>query len=191
MEQQRTEFRFFEKLNDLTGLLYDLVDKAYKKKMLLLSPDKITLGFEFLKQKNKLQLINKFIQYSYKYWDEIYNKKDDFFINHADILFKDLPMNEFITQFFKDLFSLRDPKTNQYIVDETDREDLWGYFHYFVKTCIRHVHQERCPTIDIIPNQDGKRLAYYLKPTEFADINLEQAAKKWKISLDFKLILYP
>lgn len=119
------EDRFYQTVIELTQLIHDLVLGAYDKGYEIVNPGLVQMGGLILSGYNKTKIIQTFIKYSHEHWDEIRNRDETFFDEHAASIFKDLPLNN--VNAFKSLFHLRD-KHGHHVIIKDDRCAIWDFF---------------------------------------------------------------
>lgn len=174
------EDRFYQTVIELTQLIHDLVLGAYDKGYEIVNPGLVQMGGLILSGYNKTKIIQTFIKYSHEHWDEIRNRDETFFDEHAASIFKDLPLNN--VNAFKSLFHLRD-KHGHHVIIKDDRCAIWDFFRTLIVISIKYVHTNRRP-VQRIDNK-GKPKSVYLAHF-FDDVELERHAKEWKVNLEFK-----
>lgn len=127
----------------------------------------ISLGCEFLKAAQGIDLIDGFIVGSVSYWDQIQEKRKEFFKDNASKIFG-----------FAEVDMVNDLK--EIIAGNLAEEDeniLWDYFHGFVKISINHIHEMRQPRV-----KNGQ--ACYTASYRDA-VNITHHARKWGLNLKF------
>lgn len=116
------------------------------------------------------KIITTFIEKSNKSWDKIYDKDLNYFRNPEGLsIFGDIP-KEHVEAFSKLLdYKLSDDKP---LIDDSSKENLWKFFHAFVKQSICYIYLQRMP--DPITH----------KPTKvfYPEISVKKLSQKWKIS---------
>ena len=170
------EERFFRNMMGLSSLMYELITECWEAGHQIVSPTLISIAESALKSYNKKILINNFIKYSNNYWDQIKERNEIFFIEHANDIFHDIPIKD--VNLFSVLFTAKD-KNGNFVIDSSDREAIWEYFDSFVKICIKYIHKHRC--MKKINTENGIILRYTQK--FFPLIKIRENAKKWGIKL--------
>lgn len=176
------EERFHSVVIDMTQLIYELVDEANQKGYQIVKPSVVSTCGSFLNGYDKVKLIQTFIEYSHINWDQINENNEEFFVNNAKHIFRDLPMggsNHVDT--FKLLFTKVDEKDKQ-VINKEDRKMLWSYFEAMVRICINYIHENRKPSIQV--SENGERKPVY-RAHFFKDIKIHEHAKKWDVPLEF------
>jgi hypothetical protein len=176
----RQEDKFFKSMTELTDLVQELINDAFNRGYTIVHPIVVQLGSAYLsKNYNKERIIQGFIKYSHEHWDIIKARNEDFFSEHANSIFGDIPMKN--VDAFKSLFTLKDKNGANVIVKE-DRDAIWNFFDSFVKISIRYVFEGRQPSIRV-DNNGNKKPVYLAK--FFDEVALEHHAKQWGIKLEF------
>jgi len=156
----------------------ELIDIVYEHGHEIVSPQLVGFVGPVLQGIDKIELIETFINSTYmpneEFWTQINQRQEVFFYEHANSIFKQLPMNN--VNAFKTLMSANDDDGNQIITAE-DREVLWDFFGTLIKICIHYVHEGRKPKL-----HDGK--PRYTKKF-FDHISIETHAKTWNVKLNF------
>ena len=173
------EERFIRNVLELSDLIHELTSICWDEGIKDVNPALIILAKAYLKKYNKIEMIETFILHSHKCWDEIEERRENFFNVHAAAIFAHLPVKEGNISAFKMLFTSKDDKGEHIIIQE-DRNAIWDYFHSLVKICIKYVHRIRyCKLIEI----EGKMKPRYTV-NKFPEIKVRYHAKKWDIELD-------
>jgi hypothetical protein len=180
MEQEPPEEeRFLRNILDLTDLIHELSSICWDAGHQDINPTLVALARGYLEGYDKVKLINTFIKYSHVYWeDEIKNRKEDFFIEHANEIFVHLPINTDNINAFKILFTSVD-EDGEYIVIDEDRDAIWEIFGSLVKICLKYIHKIR--GIKFKPTPDGLRPVY--KKNIYPEIPVRKLAKIWDVDL--------
>jgi|DewCreStandDraft_4_1066084.scaffolds.fasta_scaffold10889_2 hypothetical protein len=174
------EERFYQNMLGLSHLIYDLVDSAYKKEYRIVKPSLVELATTILSSYPKRKLIENFISYSHEHWDEIRERKEKFFEEHAVSIFSDLPLNN--VNAFRELFQLQD-KNGEPVIKQEDRDAIWDFFQAFVKISIHYIHQNRQPTV--VTDPDGNKVPVYTRKF-FEEVDLERHANLWGVKRRFE-----
>jgi len=130
--------RFFMNVEGLFQLISELVNTAYQSGYKVISPYLVNFAGFVLFKLNKDFVLRTFIEKSYKHWDQIRVKDEDFFINHAGQVFAGLPLDE--VNAFKELFVLK-TKSGDRFVSEDDRDAIWEYFESLVRISIHYLQE--------------------------------------------------
>ena len=173
--------KFVYNLEVLCRVVTEIARDIQKKGYNVVSPEMISLASEYLKAKDPEKLLQNFIKYSYKHWEKIKKRNENFFGEEASKIFPDLPSS--IIELFCKLLYLEDGD-NQRVISEEQREEVWIIFESFVKISINYIHQERKPCIKIY--EDGREKKRYTMKF-FKEIDLEPICELWKIELIFNL----
>lgn len=172
------EDKFFHVMNGLIELIHELVcichDDGYK----IIPPELLIIGKTYLQEYNRTNLINNFIQYSYKYWSQIKNRDEIFFIEHANDIFKDFGFQKEIN-LFSALFTTKNSQ-GQYIILSDDKDAIWEFFESLIKISIKYIHRIR--GLKMIQTPKGLLPRY--QHNTFPEISIRKTAKIWGIELD-------
>jgi hypothetical protein len=152
------EKRFMTNVNGLLDLVSEIVQIANKKGITKLTKGLIDIISGFLRAYKGPLLMVRFIENSVEFWDQIYFKQENFFLENASKVFGSLPMKD--VNMFKDLIG------HPEIVDAETKEAIWNYFQSFVKISIKYAHS--------VKSKDSLK---------FACVDTVVLAKKWKITL--------
>ena len=178
--QPPEEERFHSNVVDLTKLVRDLVGEAFSKGYHIIQPELIDLASGILAGYNKTKIIEGFIARSHRHWHQIHDKKEEFFINHSDAIFSELPVSN--VDAFKKLFTLVDDKKRA-VIGQDDRNLIWEFLHSMVKICIKYLHNKRGPSVKI--GSDGKKEAIYTLPF-MEEIDIVNQCNLWNVKREFK-----
>jgi len=178
MSQPNTDERFKNNLLDLCALLRETIvyinGQGYN---LALKPSMIDIGINLLKGQLAENVINGFINRSYKfvnettsYWDMCLIKDEKFLIDNVSIIFGEFPQDFLKT--FTEIISLKDKENNLVVKIET-RESIWAFLHAMIRGSIRYIHEKR-----EMKEIDGKK--QYTKEF-FPQISISKQVQIWKI----------
>jgi len=149
--------------NVIIGCGYDLRDDQKKE--------------ELPKNKHqwKLLFIEKFMIKTNKYWQNISDREDYFFIERAGSMFSNFDSQQ--VQSFSILFG----KDNNGVenVNRADKDEMWGIFIDMIACGIEITHYRREPYM----KEDVKSYKTKYMPM----LKLSKYAKKWKVDLTYKL----
>jgi len=184
------EERFLTNILDLTYLIHELSGTCYDAGYDV-NPTLIMFAAKYLENSDPVTLIEPFIKYSYKFWGEetedengnkiggeIKNRKEEFFINNAHEIFKNLPIQSDKLNAFKILFTAT-YKNGDDIIDQDERNNLWEMFDTLVKISIKYVHRVRGIVLKSTPNGIVPK---YKNPL-FTYVKVGELSKIWKIDL--------
>jgi hypothetical protein len=173
------EERFMTNIKDLTDLIHELITTCYESGIKDINPMLVGLASSYISSLDKKELIETFIEHTHEEcWEKIRLKEEEFFVNHTDKIFGNLPVGKNHIDAFKILFTSKD-KDGEYIIIEDDREAIFDIFRSLVKICIKYVHRVReCYLLE----KDGKMVPRY-RYEKFPKIKIREHAKKWKIVL--------
>lgn len=177
-EQPNEEERFHKNMCGLTQLVRELITTCWEAGYKIVPPELIVIGEKYLETYDKVKLINNFIEYTHLYWNEIKDRDETFFIDHANEIFKDFPLQKEVS-LFSILFTSK-TKTGEFVIVLEDREAIWEYFDSLVKISIKYLHRIR--ELKMIQKEDGIVLRYRNKI--FPQVELKKHAKYWGIKLD-------
>ena len=113
-EEPPEEERFLQNILDLTDLVHELSTICWEEGCDEVNPTLVTIARGYLSGYNPTDLIETFIRYSHMYWDEIKERNENFFIEHANVIFKHLPIKTDNINAFKVFFTTTD-KNGEYI----------------------------------------------------------------------------
>ncbi len=174
------EERFQLNVVDLTKLVRDLVTIAFSKGHHIIQPELIDLASGILAGYNRTKIIDGFISRSHQHWAQIHEKKEEFFINHSDTIFSELPVSN--VDAFKKLFTLVDDKKKP-VIDQPDRDEIWDFLHSMIRICIKYIHNKKGPSVETLP--DGTKKAIYTI-SFFDEIDLDFQSRLWNVKREFK-----
>lgn len=173
------EERFQTNVMCLADLVHELTSICWDEGIEDVNPTLLLLAKAYLGNLDQVVLIETFITYSHMYWDEIINRNENFFVEHAASIFAHLPVEKGRISAFKMLFTATNEDDDPVIIQE-DREAIWEMFDSLAKICIKYIHRVReCKLVEI----DGKMKPRYLK-NEFPEIKVRAHAKKWDVELN-------
>ncbi len=171
--------RFHENISDFSEIIADILKECDDKGCTIVNPILAQIGATVVKNYDKYKVVERFIDYSEKYWPQIKERNEGFFDEHVGEVFQDLPMGD--VNSFKKLLEAKDNE-GKFIVTTEDRNGIWDYFDSFVKIAISFVHEKREPDIKF---EKGKKSALYRK--NYRPIfTIEKHAFNWEVKLIFK-----
>ena len=173
------EERFRANILDLGALVHELTTNCWNAGRREVAPQLVAMGEDYLKKYESKKIIEGFINHSYEYWEKIRLREEDFFINHAHVIFQQLPIKSENINAFKMFFTAKDNKGKD-IVIEDDRKAIWVIFESLVKISIKYVHKSR--GIKTVQTEQGPRQAYIDK-NKFKFIDVKALSTLWKIEL--------
>ena len=173
------EVRLSDNVVGLIQLCRDTVSDAYEMGYRTIDPGLLDVAARIVGKWDKKDLINRFILKSCSYWEQIHTKDEEFFKKNMSSIFDGIPTIN--TDAISELFSAVDPKTQQPVVTDDDREGVWEFLISMVKICIKYIHQNRQP---ILYNVDGNLKPFY-KSEFFMEIPLEKYASRFGVKLQF------
>lgn len=135
-----------------------------------IDPELVTLAITAINILDKKYVIEAFINNSKNLWNEFKKKNEEFFIENANVIFKNFPSSN--VDPFKILFRSKDNDGNLILTQET-KENIWKFFDGFIKISIKYIHQERLPK-----NVDGKII---YQRSFHDDVDLVKEAQIWGI----------
>ena len=179
MDIPTEEERFIANVECLTDLVHELTSMCWDAGHKQVNPMLIQLAGAYVKNLNKTELIETFIDHTHEIcWEEIRNQNENFFIEHTNEIFGKLPVEKGNIDAFKMLFTSKDADGNSVISDD-DKQAVWDMFASLVKICIKYVHRVReCHLIE----KDDKMVPRY-RYNRFPAIKVREHAKKWDIEL--------
>lgn len=137
---QPPEERFKVNVITLSQLIYNVVCDAANRGFNIVDSKLIVIASGILAGYNNRIIIDNFIKRSYLCWGQILTKHRQFFSEKSDDIFRDLPMGK--VSAFKQLFESKDKNGNPVISPEIE-EQIWNFFHTFVKISIKYIYKER------------------------------------------------
>lgn len=154
----------------------------------------------YIKKTSSDKLIKKFIRETYKVWDKIKNKNDDYFKEEGFKLFstieengldaikkdddfeKDNDLSKSLSTehviIFKELLNgkyLYEEETI-FIFDDERKEDVWSLMHSFIKISLAYIHETR----KMIKENGGYQVPFMKDEIT----NLKEQAEEWKVKLN-------
>jgi len=175
------EERFADNTKGLSELTCNLVEQAYKDKYTTISPELVKIASCFIENMDKVVILESFVEYSHTFWDQIKERRREFFMENAGNIFKDLPVSN--VSAFKMLFTTYKPDGSLIISDDSINS-LWEFFDSLIKICIKYVHKKRKPFSR--PSPTIPNTSEFLYHNRYMDqIDILAHAKKWSINLEF------
>lgn len=168
--------RFKSNVIDLVDFCKGLILRLKKEKYNVTEPQILEIGILVLNTYDDTNLIEDFINGSHIYWDQIYNKNEEFFIQHSKSIFKDLPAQS--VQMFIDIFNLKTPY-NTPAIKQDDRDVIWEFFETFVCISLNYIHEKRGPKLT---EKEGQMVKTYTREY-LSTIKLQKLSKQWKLEL--------
>lgn len=137
--------RFRDNCVALATYCASLVDTANKEGLTELDPVYVRAGVMFLEHGcSATEMIEAYINYSYKYWTQIHAKDERFFHENVTKVF---PMwDPKVVDMFRALFEARRPNGAPLIAQE-QKDHIWKIFQSLVKISIHHISEARQPYI--------------------------------------------
>ena len=173
------EERFNRNVLDLSDLVHELTTICWDEGCKDVNPVLIIGAKLFISSYDKIELIETFITYSWEFWEEVKERNENFFLEHASAIFEHLPVDKGNIGAFKLLFTAED-RDGTYIIDQEDRDAVWDMFDSLVKICIKYVHRVR--DMKLLDTGSGMKPIYVNK--KFYEIkNIRKLAKEWDIEL--------
>ena len=186
MSNPNEEERFNANVKVLTDLVHELCSNCWDAGNKQINPTMILLAGAYLSSFDKKELIETFITHTHeKCWEEIRLQNENFFIEHSDSIFGNLPVGKGNIDAFKVLFTSLD-KNGKSIISTDDKNAIFDIFASLVKICIKYVHRVR----DCYLAEDkttGKMRPYY-RHNLFPEIKVREHAKKWDIELQIPAV---
>jgi hypothetical protein len=133
-----TSERFFMNVEGLFQLVSELVNSAYQSGYKIVSPYLVNFAGFVLFKLDKEFVLKTFIEKSYKHWEQIRVRDEDFFVTSAGNVFAGLPLDS--VNAFKELFLLK-TSTGERFVTEDDRDAMWDYFDSLVRISIHWLQE--------------------------------------------------
>jgi len=165
--------RFMCNIDDLIDIVKKRLTETAERGYDVLSPTLIAFAGRVITNLSPHKVIGIFISNSHMHWSRIRERNEEFFLENAAGIFKDLPLSESIDAFQR-LFRLRD-ENGELVLSQEHRDELWDAFTALVRISINYIHDERLYTAD------GYKYEF------FPEIDLEKEAKLWNVKLNYKV----
>lgn len=180
MQSEPTQTEKFENVmcslcDNIKGMLSDVYEMGHQR----LHPKLLDAIKAYLLEKDIEGVIEKFVNGSINFWEQLRSHDEDFFVKNVGKVFGDLPYPDEIAEFSR-LFLLTDV-AGERILTEEDRDIIWEHFDAMIKICIKYIHKGRNPRLKP-PDSNGKSKAVYTK-NFFPKIKLAEQARKWEVEL--------
>lgn len=150
--------RFKATLQTAFEALIEAVMVAQQKGFQGLKPEMIRLLSTLVLSYDDRIVIETFITHSSAYWDMIRERNEEFFTDHAHLIFSGFPLEQIDP--FRQLFQKQTNSAESYISAQL-KEDLWNNFEALIKISLRYICERRLE-----------------KPDYYEEINVEKEAKK-------------
>ena len=174
------EERFKTNVLDLTELIRELAATCWDAGVKDVNPSLVKIAGGFLSGYDGNDLVDVFIKYSHMHWHKIKDRKENFFMENANDIFKQLPIDTNNINAFKMFFTAKN-QNGSFIIIPEDREAIWEIFDSLVKICIKYIHRVR--GITYVPTDDGLVPKYKKKLYPYVDIS--KLAKEWNVKLEY------
>lgn len=176
-EIQRFMGNMMRLVDRMHRILWEVNDKGYNQ----IDPKLVPIVKIFLQKYGDEKVINTFISNSKDYWNEIYNRNVDYFVDNAYRLFDKLPIPDSKKKINAFTFVFTQKEGTDYVVKQKHRAAIWEFFHSLVKIAIKYVHKKRTPVKVLV---DGRvRYRYQKKDEWYPDLDIPGLARKWEIKL--------
>ena len=170
----------------LIAIIADLKDDGYTK----LDSGMVTLAKTFVATLKKEEVMKQYVENSHMHWDKIHGGNREFFVGPgAASIFSDLPADD--VKAFREMFTARKPD-GTYALGTEDITLLFTTFGEMTRAAIRHIHEQRMPTMAAAPDgtmkrayRNGKYMACIEAPIEGKVTKLSDLAKLWGVTLTF------
>ena len=170
--------RFYTNIMGLTDLMHELSCICWEEGCEEVNPQLVSFARSYLGNQDKIYLIETFINYSWEYWDEIKDRNEDFFIEHANDIFQHLPIKSDNINAFKTFMTAQDEDGN-FIIIKDDKDAMWDYFDAMVKISIKYIHKAKRPKL--IEKPEGMVPVYTSQ--KFREIKVRAIARAWGMEL--------
>lgn len=170
--------RFYENILDLIKLIQELIGFCYDRGHKHVHPLIIGMAAAAISQFDRKIIIDNFIKYSWKFWDKIIARDQEFIAEHADEIFFDLDQNH--VDAFKMLYTSKDDRGRP-IISQEDLDAIWDYFDSQIKICIKYIHENRKVVLKSTPN--GMKPGYTVD--FFPEIKLSKYTEHYRINLKY------
>lgn len=173
--------RFGKNVSILLQAVTDAVNMLNNKGYNTINPTLLQLVIPMIKNIDNELLMQKFIDRTHEIcWDMILKRNEKFFIDNAESIFKDLPVDKI--SLFKDIYLTKDSAGN-YVIPNSLKEQVWKLFDNLVKISIKYIHKNRGP-MTYIDNVGNKIYTYSAE--FYPEVDLELHASKWKVMLSYE-----
>lgn len=126
----------------------------------ILAPFTLKSGLEYLKKKDHMTCMLRFIEGSYVHWDAIAAKQTSYFLTLAEELFKDVPYG--VTE-VKALFVERRLDQTSFVTP-ADEEFLWGRIQAMVRISMNFIREQRNENLGVYPDIDLEKYTALFTP---------------------------
>lgn len=134
------EERFLSNTIIFFSTMKQYLTEIYKKGYKDLDPALIDIVMGIVKAVDKKEVIEKFIENSYKLWDMIKAKDEEFFKQRALEIFHFFPKDKINA--FNQIFTKKD-STGKFIITQDKRDKLWTIAFGLVRISIKYVSDNR------------------------------------------------
>lgn len=143
MQNEPPEKRFRTNMETVCNKIKKYVASANSASGQQVMPEYLIEGvMTYVLSQKPSELIERFIVYSYGYWNEIANKDENFFRKNAIKIFLQDQNHDLGKEMIVKFEMVLDTKVNgKPIVDDKERESLWRIFLGFIRISIRYVEQ--------------------------------------------------
>lgn len=180
MEKPQTE-KFEDVMCGLCDNIREMLADAYDAGHRRINPKLMKAIKAYLLDEGINTIMEKFIEGSIDFWEQLRAHNEDFFVNNVNKVFGDLPYPDEIKEFSR-LFLLRNPDGSR-MLSMKDRDLIWEHFDAMIRICIVYIHEGRKPRIKK-PDKHGTSKAVYTK-NFFPKIKLAEQARAWEVKLEW------
>lgn len=179
MEPAPEHERFAANTKTLLQAIHDGVRKLSNEGHRTADPMLVQFAIGIVGSYDKHRLISGFIRNSHQVcWDHIFSREEAFFVENAQSIFKDLPMDK--VDLFRDLFTTKDA-SGKNVMSQQFKNDIWAILGAMVKISIKYVHKGREPYSYL--NNGTMQNAYSRE--FFNDVDIGHHSNLWGVKLDF------
>lgn len=166
--------RFQTNTLHIANFCTDIISKASEHNLTQIDPIVIKVGIVFLQNNYTPEnLIVNWITYSYPFWEQIRNCKEEFFDENVKTVFANYDAE--MIRMFRELFYTTRPDGSS-LISKDQKNKIWTSFQSLVKISLHYIHESRHPT----RGSDGRII--YKDPNHFTHVaDLEKLIDLWKI----------
>lgn len=176
------EERFARNTAIMAQAIKECIQQLYNAGYKTVDPTLVSLAASLISTFDKHYLIQGFINNSHeRCWDQVKNRNEEFFVEHAGEVFKYLPMDK--VNLFKDLFTTKDAQ-GQSVISQALKNQIWDLFDAMVKISIKYIHKGRDPYS--YQNENGQVVNAY-RASFFDVVDLQRHVKVWEVKLEFPM----
>ena len=176
VNENSPEEKFHDEICDLADLLSALIEYCWNSGYKQISPGMAMLAKNSIVQYDKDFLIDSYIKKTNEYWNEIKERKLNFFEQNASKIFGKLPIGD--VNIFEIILTAKNLK-GEVIVTEEEIESIWNSFSILVKCSIEYIHKRRKCEL----KQKNNILIPVYTNTYMPTIKVRDLAELWNVKL--------